>query len=76
MISDSKVLVVLFNKDIGIRLQKNNLLKISNYSLFKISIYKVKKLFVSTSAVYILSFKNTIKYLLIINKYTLALNAF
>ena len=42
MISDSKVLVVLFNKDIGIRLQKNNLLKISNYSLFKISIYKAK----------------------------------
>lgn len=76
MISDSKVLVVLFNKDIGIRLQKNNLLKISNYSLFKISIYKVKKLFVSKSAVYILSFKNTIKHLLIINKYTLALNAF
>ena len=76
MISDSKVLVVLFNKDIGIRLQKNNLLKISNYSLFKISIYKVKKLFASKSAVYILSFKNTIKHLLIINKYTLALNAF
>ena len=71
-----KILVVLFVKDGGMRLQKINLLKISNYSLFKISIYKAKKLFVSKSAVYILSFKNTIKHLLIINKYTLALNAF